>query len=377
MSDVESVPLAARAAAILLWLVAAGWAFPAPWLMWWVAVRGRLPVLPYIGEPNGGPFYTPSLTSRSSSCSASRSFWGSCRSWPASCSGMASAQARCSSSPSSRSRPCSGTGSPCRSPRSSRSSGSSSCCLPGPSSPSLAALPFVRLRVGRIGFGTKSTRSGGRSQAGDRTFEGHPCAADPYRVSARAQPPPPMRRGAWIPNSWSGRSTVTRRPSGLAAASRRGSTRWRTGSCATSTSPRTRRSRRCSPSGGTFRSSATRRALTPGRTGSSCAPATPRAAGPGAGRRTSGSCRPTSRSAPEGLSSVVDRDQLERGFRRLSIDHRRWWSCTTTSTCRSTRSPRSLGIPVGTVRSRLHHAMRGLRAALDADARPATREAAR
>jgi hypothetical protein len=26
--------------------------------MWWVAVRGRLPVLPYIGEPNGGPFYT-------------------------------------------------------------------------------------------------------------------------------------------------------------------------------------------------------------------------------------------------------------------------------------------------------------------------------
>ena len=25
--------------------------------MWWVAVQGRLPVLPYIGEPNGGPFY--------------------------------------------------------------------------------------------------------------------------------------------------------------------------------------------------------------------------------------------------------------------------------------------------------------------------------
>lgn len=57
MSDTEAVPLAARAAAILLWLVAAGWALPAPWLMWWVVVRGRLPVLPYIGEPNGGPFY--------------------------------------------------------------------------------------------------------------------------------------------------------------------------------------------------------------------------------------------------------------------------------------------------------------------------------
>jgi len=36
----------------------------------------------------------------------------------------------------------------------------------------------------------------------------------------------------------------------------------------------------------------------------------------------------------------------------------------------------TLGIPAGTVRSRLHHAMRGLRAALDADARPAAKEAA-
>jgi len=36
-----------------------------------------------------------------------------------------------------------------------------------------------------------------------------------------------------------------------------------------------------------------------------------------------------------------------------------------------------LGAPIGTVRSRLHHAMRGLRAALEADERPATREVAR
>ena len=56
MTDPGSVPVAARGAAILLWLVAAGWALPAPVLMWWVAVKGRLPVLPYIGEPNGGPF---------------------------------------------------------------------------------------------------------------------------------------------------------------------------------------------------------------------------------------------------------------------------------------------------------------------------------
>jgi RNA polymerase sigma-70 factor, ECF subfamily len=36
----------------------------------------------------------------------------------------------------------------------------------------------------------------------------------------------------------------------------------------------------------------------------------------------------------------------------------------------------TLGVPPGTVRSRMHHAMRGLRAALDADARPAPQEAA-
>jgi RNA polymerase sigma-70 factor (ECF subfamily) len=37
----------------------------------------------------------------------------------------------------------------------------------------------------------------------------------------------------------------------------------------------------------------------------------------------------------------------------------------------------TLGVPVGTVRSRLFYAMRALRAAIDADARPAAREAIR
>ncbi len=56
-SGPPAVPGVGRAAAVLLWVVAAGWGLPAPWLMWWVLVRGRLPVLPIIGEPNGGPFY--------------------------------------------------------------------------------------------------------------------------------------------------------------------------------------------------------------------------------------------------------------------------------------------------------------------------------
>jgi RNA polymerase sigma-70 factor (ECF subfamily) len=80
--------------------------------------------------------------------------------------------------------------------------------------------------------------------------------------------------------------------------------------------------------------------------------------------------------ADDDLSSIVDRDQLERGFRRLSIDHRMVVVLHHYLDLPLDRVAEILGIPVGTAHSRLHHAMRGLRAALDADARPVTREAA-
>ena len=79
----------------------------------------------------------------------------------------------------------------------------------------------------------------------------------------------------------------------------------------------------------------------------------------------------------EGLSSVVDRDQLERGFRRLSIDHRAVVVLHHYLDMPLEQVAETLGVPLGTVRSRLLHAMRGLRAALDADARPARQEASR
>ena len=79
----------------------------------------------------------------------------------------------------------------------------------------------------------------------------------------------------------------------------------------------------------------------------------------------------------EGLSTVVDRDQLERGFQRLSIDHRAVVVLHHYLDLPLGEVADVLGVPVGTVRSRLHHAMRGLRAALEADARPATQEVAR
>jgi RNA polymerase sigma-70 factor, ECF subfamily len=76
------------------------------------------------------------------------------------------------------------------------------------------------------------------------------------------------------------------------------------------------------------------------------------------------------------LGSVVDRDQLERGFRRLSIDHRAVVVLHHYLDLPLDEVADVLGIPAGTARSRLHHAMRGLRAALEADARPMAREVA-
>ncbi|HET6745409.1 MAG TPA: sigma-70 family RNA polymerase sigma factor [Candidatus Limnocylindria bacterium] len=78
----------------------------------------------------------------------------------------------------------------------------------------------------------------------------------------------------------------------------------------------------------------------------------------------------------DGISTVVDRDQLERGFRRLSIDHRAVVVMHHYLDLPLSDVAEALGVPEGTVRSRLHYAMRGLRAAMAADARPAPREAA-
>lgn len=77
------------------------------------------------------------------------------------------------------------------------------------------------------------------------------------------------------------------------------------------------------------------------------------------------------------LGPVIDRDQLESGFRRLTLEHRTVVVLHHYLDLPVDRVADMLGIPVGTVHSRLHHAMRGLRAALDADARPPAREAAR
>jgi RNA polymerase sigma-70 factor (ECF subfamily) len=67
--------------------------------------------------------------------------------------------------------------------------------------------------------------------------------------------------------------------------------------------------------------------------------------------------------------SVADRDQLDRGFRRLSPEQRAILVLRHFAGLDIAEIADTLAIPSGTVRSRLHHAHRAMRAALDADAR--------
>jgi RNA polymerase sigma-70 factor, ECF subfamily len=79
----------------------------------------------------------------------------------------------------------------------------------------------------------------------------------------------------------------------------------------------------------------------------------------------------------DSAGSLADRDQLERGFRRLSVDHRAVIVLHHYLDLSVDHVAEVLSVPSGTVRSRLHFAMRALRAALDADARPPAVESAR
>jgi len=69
-------------------------------------------------------------------------------------------------------------------------------------------------------------------------------------------------------------------------------------------------------------------------------------------------------------SSVDDRDELERAFRQLSPEQRAVLVLQYHLGLSLDGIADHLGIPIGTVRSRIHHAKRALRAAVDADARP-------
>ena len=68
---------------------------------------------------------------------------------------------------------------------------------------------------------------------------------------------------------------------------------------------------------------------------------------------------------------IIQRDELERAFRRLPPDQRAILVLRHYLGLEPTEIADTLGIPAGTARSRLHYAHRELRAALEADARRA------
>ena len=69
------------------------------------------------------------------------------------------------------------------------------------------------------------------------------------------------------------------------------------------------------------------------------------------------------------ILTVNDRDQLERAFRRLTLEQRAVLVFHHYLGLTLTEVADRLGIPIGTAKSRLHHATSALRASLEADAR--------
>ena len=76
---------------------------------------------------------------------------------------------------------------------------------------------------------------------------------------------------------------------------------------------------------------------------------------------------------PDEFRRVLDHDQLERGFRRLSFDHRVVLVLHHYLDMPMDEVARVLGIPLGTVKSRTHRALEQMRRALEADAAPGPR----
>ena len=72
---------------------------------------------------------------------------------------------------------------------------------------------------------------------------------------------------------------------------------------------------------------------------------------------------------PDAYATVDNRDQLERAFRRLTVQQRAVLVFHHYMGLPLPEVAVRIGIPLGTVKSRMHHAKRALRASLEAEAR--------
>jgi RNA polymerase sigma-70 factor (ECF subfamily) len=76
--------------------------------------------------------------------------------------------------------------------------------------------------------------------------------------------------------------------------------------------------------------------------------------------------------APDEYHALVERERLEQGIRRLSVEHRAVIALRYMLDLPLDQVAEALDVSVGTVNSRLHRALKALRAELDADARRPT-----
>ncbi|HEX2753911.1 MAG TPA: sigma-70 family RNA polymerase sigma factor, partial [Candidatus Limnocylindrales bacterium] len=74
--------------------------------------------------------------------------------------------------------------------------------------------------------------------------------------------------------------------------------------------------------------------------------------------------------APDQYRAVADRDQLERGFSRITPEQRAVLVLQHYAGLSQAEIADILGVPIGTAGSRIHYAARALRAAIEADTRP-------
>jgi RNA polymerase sigma-70 factor (ECF subfamily) len=70
------------------------------------------------------------------------------------------------------------------------------------------------------------------------------------------------------------------------------------------------------------------------------------------------------------IGQIADRDQLERGFRRLTVEQRAVLVLHYYLGMSHTGVADALGVPIGTAQSRLHRALEAMRAALVAEGLP-------
>jgi RNA polymerase sigma-70 factor (ECF subfamily) len=79
-------------------------------------------------------------------------------------------------------------------------------------------------------------------------------------------------------------------------------------------------------------------------------------------------------STPDESAATAVREQLRRGFERLTVDQRSIVVLRLYLGLSIQETADALGIPAGTAKSRLHYATEAMRLALEADERPMSRE---